>query len=109
MKVPGVSSKDTAATVASDMRSLGMYCHVEESHFETDHLFASLRQNMDGRRFYRNEKVEMVIFEWLRMEKPTFYSDGIFERVLSWEMHHCHKGLCCKYLCYSERLNLTLS
>jgi len=76
------------------MRCLGKYWHAEESHLETDHLFAPLRQNLDGRRFHSNEKVKMAIFEWLRLEKSAFYRDGIFERVLSWEMHHCHKGVC---------------
>ena len=72
MNVPGVSSKDNAATVASDMRCLRMHCHAEVSHRETDHLFAPMRPNLDGRRFYRNDKVEMVIIEWLRLEKPAF-------------------------------------
>jgi hypothetical protein len=78
VNVPGVSSRGTATTVASDMRCLGVYCHVEVSHLETDHLFAPLRPNLDGRRFYSNEKVEMVIFEWLRLAKAVFYLDGMF-------------------------------
>jgi hypothetical protein len=45
-----------------------MRCHAEESHHETDHLFAPLTQNLDGRRCHSNEKVEMAIFERLRFE-----------------------------------------
>jgi len=97
VNVPGVSSSGAAASVASDMR-----CHAEGLHLETDHLLGPLRQNLDCRRFYSNEKVEMAMFEWLRLEKPTFQRDGIFERVIIWEKHHCHKGLCWKFLYYSE-------
>ena len=54
------------------MRCLRLHPHAEESHLETDHLFAPLRQNLDGRRSYSNVEVEMAIFEWLRLEKAHF-------------------------------------
>ena len=75
VNVPAVSSDGAASSVASDMRR-----HAEGSHLGTEHLFGSLRQNLDGRRFCSNEKFEMAMSEWLRLEKSAFHRDGIFER-----------------------------
>jgi hypothetical protein len=30
------------------------------------------------RRFHSNEEVEMAVREWMRMQEPDFYRDGIF-------------------------------
>jgi hypothetical protein len=49
------------------------------SHF---HLFGPLKQNLGGRRFHSNEEVEMAVSEWLVMEEPDLYRDGIFKLVI---------------------------
>jgi hypothetical protein len=40
-------------------------------------LFLPLKQQLGG-----NEEVEMVVCEWLGMQEPEFYNDGILEPVL---------------------------
>jgi hypothetical protein len=40
---------------------------------------------LGGRRFRNNEEVEMVVGDWLRMQEPDFYSDGIIKPVPKWD------------------------
>jgi hypothetical protein len=40
---------------------------------------------LGGRRFHNNEEVEMAVGEWLRMQEPDFYRDGIFKLVPKWD------------------------
>jgi hypothetical protein len=42
-------------------------------------------QHLGCRRFHNNEKVKMSIGEWLRMQEPDFYWDGIFKLVPGWD------------------------
>jgi hypothetical protein len=37
------------------------------------------------RRFYSNEEAEMAVSEWLRMQEPDFYRDGLFKFVPRWD------------------------
>jgi hypothetical protein len=43
------------------------------------------QQHLGGCRFHNNEEVEMVAGEWLRMQEPDFYRDGIFKLVPRWD------------------------
>jgi hypothetical protein len=43
------------------------------------------QQQLGGRRFHNNEEVEMAVGEWLRMQEPDFYRDGIFKLVPRWD------------------------
>jgi hypothetical protein len=43
------------------------------------------QQHLGGRRFHNNEEVEMAVGEWLRMQEPDFYRDGIFKLVPRWD------------------------
>jgi hypothetical protein len=36
----------------------------------TEHLFGSLKQHVGGRRFDKNEEVEMAVRECLRIQEP---------------------------------------
>jgi hypothetical protein len=36
---------------------------------------------LGGHQFHNNEKVEIAVGEWLRMQEPDFYRDGIFKLV----------------------------
>jgi hypothetical protein len=47
--------------------------------------FEPLNQRFVGRRFHGNEGVEIAIREWLRLQSPDFYGDGIFELEPSWD------------------------
>jgi hypothetical protein len=49
------------------------------------HLFGPLKQHLGGRLFHNNEEVEIAVDEWLRMQKPNFYRDGIFKLVPRWD------------------------
>jgi hypothetical protein len=40
---------------------------------------------LDLGRFYNNEEMDMVLFEWLRMKGPDFCSGGVFKRLPRWE------------------------
>jgi hypothetical protein len=40
---------------------------------------------LGGRRFHSFEEVEMAVREWLRMQEPDFYPDGIFKLVPRWD------------------------
>jgi hypothetical protein len=49
--------------------------------------FGRLKQLMGSREFHNNEKVEIDVREWLRMQNPDFHRDGIFTLVPQW--HKC--------------------
>ena len=38
-------------------------------------------QHFEGCSFHNNEEVELNIHEWLCMQEPSFYRDGIFKLV----------------------------
>jgi hypothetical protein len=42
-------------------------------------LFRLLMQHFQGRRFHKNEIVEMALREWLRMQQPDFCCKGILK------------------------------
>jgi hypothetical protein len=44
-------------------------------------LFGPLKQHLRGRRFHSEEEVEMAVRDWLRMQEPDFYRDGIVKLV----------------------------
>jgi hypothetical protein len=48
-------------------------------------LFGPLKEQLAGRRFHSNEEVEMAVSEWLGMQQPDFYRDGIFKLVPRWD------------------------
>jgi hypothetical protein len=43
-------------------------------------LFGPLKQRLGGRRF-NDDEVEMAVRDWLGMQQPDFYRDGIFKLV----------------------------
>jgi hypothetical protein len=49
------------------------------------HFFGPLKQHLGGRRWHGNEEVEMAVREWLRMQHPDLYHDGIFKLAPRWE------------------------
>jgi hypothetical protein len=49
------------------------------------HLFGPLKQHLGGRRLHKNEKVEVAVGEYFRMQEPGFYRDGLFILVSRWE------------------------
>jgi hypothetical protein len=48
-------------------------------------LTEPLKQHSGGRRFHSNEEVQMAVREWLRVQEPDFYSDGVFKLVPRWD------------------------
>jgi hypothetical protein len=40
---------------------------------------------LEGRRFLSSEEVEMAVSEWLRMQEPNFFGDGIFKLMPRWD------------------------
>jgi hypothetical protein len=42
-------------------------------------------QQLGGRRFHNNQEVEMAVGEWLLMQEPDFYGDGMFNLVPRWD------------------------
>ena len=57
---------------------MGLHCSTEGLQLATNRLFEPLRQNFGGRRFHSDEKVEMAVRQWLRMQPPDFYRGEIF-------------------------------
>jgi hypothetical protein len=49
------------------------------------HLSGPLKQHLGRRRFHCNAEVEMAVGEWLGMQQPDFYRDGIFKLVPRWD------------------------
>jgi hypothetical protein len=47
-------------------------------------LFVPLKQHLAGRRFHRNEEVEMAVCGCLRMQEPDLYREGIFKLAPTW-------------------------
>jgi hypothetical protein len=61
------------ATLQSDIAPLDFFC------------FVPLKEYFGGRLVHSNEKVEMSVREWLRMQEFDFYRDGIFKFVPRWD------------------------
>jgi hypothetical protein len=57
-------------------------------------LFGALKQLLAGRQFHNNEEVEMAVNEWLCMQEPDFYRDGIFKLVPKWDKCISVLGYC---------------
>ena len=78
MQVP---SETTATSLGTDMWCLQLYCCTEGSPSARDRFFGSLKQ-------HSNERVEMVVCEWFRMQRAIL--DSIFKVVLTQGlMHQC--------------------
>jgi hypothetical protein len=49
-----------------------------------------------GGRLHEDEEVEMAVGDWLRMQEPDFYSDGIFKLVPRWDNASMCSGIMMK-------------
>jgi hypothetical protein len=48
-------------------------------------LIGPLKQQLGGRQLHSNGEVEMAVGEWLRVQEPDCYRDGIFKLVPKWD------------------------
>jgi hypothetical protein len=49
------------------------------------HLFGPLKQHLGSCRIHNNEEVELAFGNWLRIQEPDFYRDGVFKLVPRWD------------------------
>ena len=67
--------------------------------------FLKLDWNLEGNQFYSNERVEIIVHEWLWMKEPDFCHDGIFKLMPRWVKYICVPRDYFEEWCYLNGLN----
>jgi len=75
------------------------------THLATRHLFASQKQHLEGCRLNRNEKVEMVVRDWLRITRDGFLPCPEFKLMPRWGKYISELGYSVGRQLYFREIN----